>query len=119
MLTHPVESREEDTVTGFLELMCLDDDLLEAEFQELVDRIDPPPRTRGVAAPARRRHPDAGPRRGTVRSLRLRRNASRTPPPARERSPPAPLHLRVLSPTRTAQLPPAPRLTAGPAVPPN
>jgi hypothetical protein len=88
MLMHPVESREEFAVSGFLELMCLEDDFLDAEFQEIVERIDPPGRVRGIAAPARRRGSGTDPARGTHRPRRLRQHASRTPPPARERSPP-------------------------------
>jgi hypothetical protein len=88
MLMHSVESRDEVTVSGFLELMCLEDEFLDAEFQEIVERIDPPDRVRGIAAPARRRWNGTDPAQGSHRPRRLRQHGSRTPPPARERSPP-------------------------------
>ncbi len=87
MLMHPVESREDLAVSGFLELMCLEDDFLDAEFQEIVERIDPPGRVRGIAAPARRWR-SSDPAQGAHRPRQLRQHGSRTPPPARERSPP-------------------------------
>ncbi|TDK25549.1 hypothetical protein E2F48_09880 [Arthrobacter crusticola] len=89
MLMQSVESREEFAVSGFLELICLEDDFFDAEFQEIVERIDPPGRVRGIAAPARRRWSGADPAQGAHRPRRLRQHGSRTPPPARERSPPA------------------------------
>jgi len=90
MLMHPVESREEFAVSGFVELMCLEEDFLDAEFQEIVERIDPPDRVRGIAAPARRS--GTGPAQGSHRPRRWRQHDSRTPPPARERSPPTVQH---------------------------
>jgi len=76
-------------VTGFLELVYADGELLDAEFQELIGRILPPTHA-GVRVAA----PTAG--RGRGRQLcsaehgsqPAERFRSRTPPPARERSPP-------------------------------
>ena len=74
---------------GFLDLILADRDLLDAEFQELIGRIPPPSRPGAtvLAPPAgwgRGRLPFPGrswvPRPGTY--------SSRTPLPARERSPP-------------------------------
>ena len=73
MLMHSVESREEFAVSGFVELMCLEDDFLDAEFQEIVGRIDPPDRVRGIAAQARRRGKGTDPAQDSHRPRRLRR----------------------------------------------
>ncbi|RJU01083.1 hypothetical protein D6T65_11715 [Arthrobacter frigidicola] len=119
MLMHSVESREEFAVSGFVELMCLEDDFLDAEFQEIVERIDPPARVRGIAAPARRRRRGTEPARGRHRPRLLRQHGSRTPPPARERSPPTVQH-RKRCPTRQVSGPftRPPILDSRPAVPP-
>jgi len=83
------ESRAGSGGTGFLELILSDGELLDAEFQELIGRILPPSRIgvpvlASTAGWGRKRLSLPGgsgtpPRRG---------HSSRTPPPARERSPP-------------------------------
>jgi len=74
---------------GFLDLILSDSDLVDAEFQELIGRIPPSPRP-GVTVLAR----TAGWGRGRVPlpggswAPRPGTYSSRTPLPARERSPP-------------------------------
>jgi len=85
----PEGVRAGGAVTGFLELVYADGELLDAEFQELIGRILPPTRA-GVLIAAATAGWGGGrqlrsPEHGTRPAERFR---SRTPPPARERSPP-------------------------------
>jgi hypothetical protein len=87
MLMHTLEACDDSAATGFLELVYSHGEFLDSEFQELIGRIDPPART-----PGRFALPDGwqsvSPIGDAHRPREIRHYGNRTPPPARERSPP-------------------------------